>query len=608
MLNPTAHVLLPDLAFREGTPVSGQFDDVYFSRAGGIAETEYVFLRGNRLPERFAGKPHFTIGELGFGTGLNFLVTWREWLRSSDADAQLHYLSFEKYPLTPDMLTQALALQPELKELADQLIAAYPLRLPGLHRIHLPRVTLTLGFGDAADLLPGINASIDAWFLDGFAPAKNPDMWDATILHAMGHLSAPQATFATFTAAGAVRRGLAAQGFSVEKIPGFGHKRDMLVGTRTQDVPFPAAHEKSVIVIGAGIAGATTAHALAERGYRVTVLERAEVASGASGNAAGVLFPQLTKRWTAAAAWHFTAYSYMLHQLPRWKNAGLDIAFTQCGMLRLPRHEEEASQLQQLNETLGLDPTIVHWCEREEASSIAGVLLPTGAACFPRGTWLNPPRLCAALLQHARITVHTQTAIASLTRAGNGWRAVTASGETFDAQHCVLATAQDVRTLAPQYSLKLNAVAGQVSLFAASDATSPLCSILCRTGYIIPAAEKILVGATYNHPSAEHDFTAVTEANHQHNRNEVETLLPGWLQAAPHEGRTSIRATTPDRLPYVGRLEEGLWISAGHGSRGMLSAPLAAEVIASAIGGETCPVNTPLAQAVNPLRFRKAGA
>ena len=666
-MTASAHVPAPDLTFRDGTPVSETFGDVYFSKQGGIAETGHVFLRGNQLPQRFTSRDRFSIAELGFGTGLNFLVAWASWLKHADAGAQLHYISFEKFPLDHTQLTQALALQPELKPLADQLISAYPLRLPGFHRIHLPRVTLTLGFGDIAELLPQLSTRIDAWFLDGFAPAKNPEMWQETAFAEIGRLSAPDATFATFTAAGFVRRALLAQGFTVEKIPGYGHKREMLVGTRTpetQNLPAsetlsrektntlpnpslpnsvvlpreatadprsfdvtqchvergqrnvlkrsgkdePASQRgkepPSIIIAGAGIAGATTARALAERGYRVTVLDHGGIASGASGNEAAVLFPQLPKRWTLAADWYFAGYSYMLHQLTRWQADGIDCPHTRCGMLRLPRHAEEEAQLRALNQTLGLSIHIAHWLERDAASARTGLPLATGGAYFPDGTWLKPQPLCASLLNHAAITVHPHTTATTLTRDGDRWRVTTSTGERFDADHCILATAHDTATLAQQYGLKLNPVAGQVSVFSASDATAPLRTILCHKGYVIPADDRILVGATYNHGDL---VCAVTPENHQHNRAELDTILPTWLdpQATAIAGRTSLRATTPDRLPYIGQLDTGLWTSAGHGSRGMLSAPLAAEIIASGIHGETAPVTQALLRAVHPLRFKK---
>lgn len=612
------HVPHPALEIRDGTPVSGVFDDVYFSRDGGIAETEYVFLRGNGLPERFTDHAHFKIMELGFGTGLNFLVTWRAFIEHAPAHTHLHYFSLEKFPLTPAQLAEALAAYPELAELTSQLIAAYPLRLPGFHRIHLPRVTLTLGFGEAEVLLAALTChrslvtpsarsamtGIHAFFLDGFAPAKNAAMWSEPIFDAIAAMAAPDATFATFTAAGFVRRGLAARGFAVEKIPGFGHKREMLVGKKSSVKKQPTGLwtlDSELLVLGAGIAGATTARALAERGFRVTVLERGTVASGASGNAAGVLFPQLTKRWTPSAAWYFAGYSFALMQLARWKADGLSFAHAQCGMLRLPRHEAEEAQLHTLHETLGLDASIAHWVEADEAQRHAGVALTTGGAWFPQGTWLAPGELCAALLSHPNITLREHTHATALTREGAVWRVATHTGEIFKATHCVLATAHDTASLSP-HPLTLNAVGGQVSIFNAADVSSPLRTILCHKGYVIPAGERVLIGATYNHGDASCD---VTDENHTKNMAEVETFLPGWLHGEPQAGRTALRATTPDRLPYVGALAEGLYVSAGHGSRGLLSAPLAAEIIASAIAGELPPVAPELLAAVNPLRVKR---
>ncbi len=645
----SAHVPLPQFVMRDGTPVSAAFDDVYFSRAGGIAETEHVFLRGNGLPERFAHHTDFHIAELGFGTGLNFLVTWKAFAAHAPQDAHLHYLAVEKFPLTPAMLTEALAAYPELADYAAALIAATPLRLPGWHRIHLPRVTLTLGFGEAGALLcasrlmgvsppnplpsgsPGAThatnfflkeSSTHAFFLDGFAPAKNPDMWSDAALDAIATMAAPDATFATFTAAGAVRRGLAARGFAVEKIPGFGHKREMLVGQRNTQAeihgmrsalwrePLAAGvsaqrvggkEPPSILILGAGIAGATTARALAERGFRVTVLDRGAIAGGASGNAAGVLFPQLTKRWTPSAAWYFAGYSFALAQLARWKADGLSFAHAQCGMVRLPRHEVEEAQLRMLNETLGLDASIAHWVEANEARDRAGVSLTTGGAWFPHGTWVAPGELCAALLTHPNITLNEHTEATALTREGAGWRVETRDETVYETTHCILATAHDTTTLAP-HPLTLNAVGGQVSVFEASDVSAPLRAILCHKGYVIPAGERVLIGATYNHGDASYN---VTDENHAKNIAEVETFLPGWIHGQPRRGRTSLRATTPDRLPYVGALAEGLYVSAGHGSRGLLSAPLGAEIIASAIAGEHTPVTADLLAAVNPLRFTK---
>ena len=491
----TADVPEPILAMRDGTPVSQAFEDVYFSRDGGIEETDYVFIKGNGLPERWQGRERFTIAELGFGTGLNFLVALKRFRATAAPGATLHYMGIERFPFKPEVLTGLLGLQPELVDEAAELLAAYPLRLPGVHRIHLKQMMLTLMIGEVAELLPEITMPVDAWFLDGFAPAKNPQMWGEEILAQVGKASAPGATFATFTAAGAVKRGLQAAGFAVEKIPGFGHKRAMLVGRKEEALQAKPATPRTCIVIGAGIAGATPAHALAMRGQSVTVVDRGDIANGASGNAAGVLFPQLTKQWNRSTAWYFTAYGFMLRQMARWKKAGLTFDSAMPGMLRLPRQAEEEQQLRSLNAILGLDASIVHWLEREAASAQAGVELQTGGAYFPQGTWVNAPSLCRALLQHDHINVRSNSQVVSLARVDDQWRVTLAGGEVIAADTVCVAAAEESAQLLAAYGLKLNHVGGQLTEIAAGDGAA-LRSILCHKGYMVPLAQRYLIGAT----------------------------------------------------------------------------------------------------------------
>lgn len=231
----------------EGTPVSRDFDDVYFSNDNGLEETRYVFLGGNRLAERFPVHSHplFIVAESGFGTGLNFLTLWQAFdsFRSAHPQAtlqRLHFISFEKFPLTRDDLALAHQHWPELAPWAEQLQAQWPLPLPGCHRLLLDRgrVTLDLWFGDINELTDQLDATlnqtVDAWFLDGFAPAKNPDMWTPNLFNAMARLARPGATLATFTSAGFVRRGLQEAGFTMQKRKGFGRKREMLCGVMEQ--------------------------------------------------------------------------------------------------------------------------------------------------------------------------------------------------------------------------------------------------------------------------------------------------------------------------------------------------------------------------------------
>jgi tRNA 5-methylaminomethyl-2-thiouridine biosynthesis bifunctional protein len=586
---PTAHMPAPDLLLEsEGRVSSAQFGDIYFSRAGGEAETRHVFLQGNHLPARFAGRRNFTIGELGFGTGLNFLTVWKEFLATTDATQHLHYISVEKYPLTRaqfDAVSHAGALYEALRH-------SYPLRLPGWHRIHLERCTLTLGFGDAEELLSGGDAQIDAWFLDGFAPAKNPDMWSEGLFAHLGRLSAPDASFATFTAAGAVKRALQAQGFAVEKTQGYGHKRDMLVGRRKGAPAMPRATPAQILVIGAGIAGCTLARALAERGIQVTIFDRHGVAGGASGNPAAALYPQLTKFYTPATAWHATGYGFMLRQLARWKKAGLDFTFAQPGMLRLPR----VGSPQQMLQTLQLDEGIARYVTCEEAGGLAGVAVASDGIYLPQGSWIKPGELCRALLQHKNITLHEHCEITALERYGDGWLA-RSDGPDFLASHVAVCAAHQAAALVPQVTVPTGISAGQVTMLAAA---SPLPEkMISHRGYIISLGDKLLVGATYDHE----DFSCtVTRPNHEENRQHARAALPEMELGEIIGGRTSLRATTPDRLPYVGAVGEGLYVSIGHGSRGMISAPLAAEIIAAQMLGGMVPLTPELRDAIDPLR------
>jgi tRNA 5-methylaminomethyl-2-thiouridine biosynthesis bifunctional protein len=229
MTNETA-----TLEWRNNEPYSTIFDDVYFSSDNGLLETEYVFIAGNDLTQRWQGLEQntFSIIETGFGTGLNFLCAAKHWLENAPSEAKLTFTSLEKFPLTGAELQQALMHWPALKPLSDVLLSNYETLLAqGTCMLFNQRIELNLRIGDAVSELGKINTKADAWFLDGFAPSKNPDMWQAPLFAQMARLSHPNTSFATFTSAGEVRRGLTAAGFEVLKKPGFGKKREMIHGS-----------------------------------------------------------------------------------------------------------------------------------------------------------------------------------------------------------------------------------------------------------------------------------------------------------------------------------------------------------------------------------------
>ena len=428
----------------EGTPVSDRFDDIYYSREDGLGESRHVFLQGNGLPARWAAYPgdHFTIAETGFGTGLNFLLSWQAWRESPPSRPRLHFISLEKYPLRRDDLARALAAWPSLAPLARQLLADYPGLAPGQHRLVLENgaVTLDLWWEDAADALPDLASRaqpwVDAWYLDGFAPARNESMWCPEHFLAMARLSREGASFATFTAAGAVRRGLAAAGFRVEKAPGYGRKRECLRGELQHrpeapppsitpwDLPSGIQQTPSrAMVVGAGLAGCHVARALAERGLHVEVLEAGAVAGEGSGNEQGILFTRLSRRHSALTDFALQSFCFASHRYRHLFDRELlqpGVDGDLCGSFQQLADREELAAMEA---ALTGVPDLARVVDAGEANSLLGIQQPRGGYWFPRSGWLHPPAVCRALLDHPQIELREDCGSLALQRVTSGWTA-----------------------------------------------------------------------------------------------------------------------------------------------------------------------------------------
>ena len=356
-----------------GTPVSNDFDDVYFSNANGLEETRYVFLHQNGLPTRWEtfDRRRFVVAETGFGTGLNFLAVW-QWFkafRQANPDAttkELHFISFEKFPVTKDDLIKATNLGLNWPTLASQLHAHYPPAVADCHRIVLEdgMITLDLWFGDIKDCMPQVwtnnDGIVDAWFLDGFAPSKNPEMWNQDLFNGMAKLARVGCSTATFTAAGFVRRGLIEAGFDMKKVKGFGTKRDMLAGSVTERKysgnvkPWynrksasltNEQQESGIAIIGGGVGSATTALALARRGIKTTLYCADELpAEGASGNRQGAVYPLLNGSNDALSRFFAPAFLYarqFVEQAAKHK----EFAHQWCGVTQLAWDDNATSKL-----------------------------------------------------------------------------------------------------------------------------------------------------------------------------------------------------------------------------------------------------------------------
>lgn len=600
-------------AFRaDGTLYSPQFDDVYASAAGTLAQTRQVFLQGNGLPESWRKRGRFTIVETGFGAGLNFLATWQAWRETAAGHARLNFVSVEKHPFARADLRTIHARFPELDAMSGELLARYPLLLPGFHCLHLElgRVTLTLLFGEAAEMLNKLDATADAFYLDGFAPAKNPQMWSQEVFADLARLAAPGATLATYTVAGAVRHGLAKAGFAVEKREGFAGKREMLSGRFAGNA---RAHEpptdRRAVVIGAGLAGSACAQRLAERGWAVEIIERHDgPAQEASGNPAGLVRPIFSLDWNTHSRFTSAAFLYALRHYAAPAYAGGTLIRGIGGVLQLARDDDHFGKLQGMVEQFALPPELVQLTEARQATELAGASVAGPGCWFPEAAWAKPESMCRANLDAASALTRCRFRkdAAALRRSGQEWEVVDASGVALArAPVAILANAHFASRLSQAAGVPLRAVRGQVSLLPAHKGR-PLQIAVCREGYVTPAHDGMhCLGASFNEGMLE-EGTRVED--HADNLRRLERMLPGFgagLAPESLDGRVAFRAMSTDRLPVLGGLpsEPGLFACLALGSRGMTWAALAAEIVASRIDGDPMPVERDLLAALDAGRF-----
>ena len=549
-----------DVDFDGERPVSRAFGDVYYD-TDGPAEVARVFL----VPAAFEARTvdptgTFTTGELGFGTGLNFIVA------AQAARCRLHFISVERHPLSKGDMARSLAPWTKAFPLARDLVEHYPPLVPGWHRrlFEGGRVRLSVYFGDVAEALSDLERQqrrgVDAWFLDGFAPRRNPAMWRGDLFESLARLSAHRASVTTFTAAGDVRRNLAKSGFEVRRVDQRPHKRHSIAGVfagRGRDFVPPT----SVVVLGAGIAGTATARALADKGISVAIADAAGIAGGASGIPAAVSHPRLSHAASTLASFRMHAFAFAAHRC-----RGL-LGVRTSGVLQLPGAGDDADKLQRIARVT--PPGIAEHLEPHAASDRAGVVIRDSALFFPAGLTVDVRRLSEALCRGIAITASHSEQSSSLVRA---------TGSNIDGFG----------------TLEVTGLAGQMDRF---ECDHPPQLPIVGDGTLVPAAGSVWAGATYEYrPWATQDATSA-------NARRFERLF-GNAPGKSLERFRGIRAVTSDRLPVIG-FDEGVWFNLGHGSHGTTTAILGAEIIASAVAGEVAPVTADLIELVRPGRFRE---
>lgn len=582
----------PRLVWTEaGEPRSGRYGDVYFSAEDGLAETRAVFLTGCGLPGAWAGRRDFTVAELGFGSGLNIAALLDLWRRHRPEDGRLHIFSIEGYPLDADQAGRALSAWPEIREATAALVDRWPAATPGFHRIDLPgfHAVLDLAVGEVEWALDQWTGRADAWFLDGFAPSVNPDMWSGAVFDQIAAKSAPDARVATFTVAGVVRRGLAERGFAVEKRPGHGRKRERLEARRTGDPV--VARSRSVIVIGAGIAGAAVARALTAAGLTPVVIEADGPGAGASGFPAALVTPRFDLGDETVAALFAQALEradVLYSPLPG--------AVLARGVLQLAGTERDARRFGPIAaQPIWADGAITP-ADDAQASRIvgepiegSGLSMSPAFVVAPRAilsAWLAPDAVRPG--KAARVEPHP-----------GGWRIVDATGAVLaEAETVVLCAGAGSIDLAPD--LSLSPVRGQAEWVE----TNAEPNAVAWGGYVAPTGAGFLFGATHDRGDTGTDIRpGDTERNLAALAARLPRLAAGVNRSAVRS-RAATRATTRDRLPIAGAVpgHAGLFVLGGLGSRGFCLAPLLGEHVAALISGLPSPLTSDVAERITPSR------
>jgi tRNA 5-methylaminomethyl-2-thiouridine biosynthesis bifunctional protein len=585
----------PELYFAEdGAPRSGRFGDIYYSLQDGLSESRAVFLTGCHMPDIWTGLSDFTLLELGFGTGLNIAAVMDLWAQTRPAGGHLHIFSIEGFLMSAEDAGQALAAWPELAAFTQALLAQWPKARRGFHYMDFPQwgVSLTLGLMDVRAALTAWEGKADAVFLDGFSPALNPDMWADDVFALIAGRTKNGARLATFTVAGFVRRGLQAAGFTVEKRPGFGRKRERLEAVSGGEVlQAIAPRPKKVAVIGAGIAGCALVHEARQLGLEIDLFEAQAIGAGASGNAAALVTPRLDAGDNDISALFADAFAYAAALYRRLcPQAILGEGVYQCEAT--PR---DASRFERIARQAGFTAADLSLFAAGNAAD-----MPQAAGiCLNTALWVKPAEILRALLG-TQESISGQ--VTGYRRTDGGYELKTASDAIHAGYDAVIIACGDGIFDLADYRTRydLRPVRGQLEIVTDP---IPLESALSWGGYAIPLADGFLFGATHER---EDRSTEVREADRARNLDSLAKAMPdraARVSGGPFRARASIRVMTRDYLPVVGAANEGVWLLTGLGARGFCLAPLLAKALLNQIIGVPSALPRVTKKWLDPRRF-----
>ena len=641
----------PQLNFNnDGIPCSALFGDPYFSLTNPLEESQYVFLDSTDIPGRWKNT-HFTIAELGFGFGINFITTANAWIKQPLSNNQLHYLSIEKHPVQPADLIQCYQQLNLSCSVTKNLLEQYPLPVAGFHRIelHEHNITLTLIFGEAIDCLKQCNFEANAWYLDGFAPSKNQALWSDAIARQIHRLTRPSGTLSTYTAASEVRKSLTNAGFDIEKKPGYGKKREMLIGTLTSkqtrqayklkdkswliNSPFKP-NSQNAIVIGAGMAGTAMSAALAKRGWQVTLIDKNDsLASEGSGNANAILMPRLSVDHDIQSQLTLLGFLYSQKYFNQLKNYSAEFNWQQCGAIQIPRDETQWKRMQLIASQENIPDALLRPVSQQQASELANCNVASEGWHLPLAGWLTPSQLCSTLMKQYTELINFQahTEIHTLEKHNSQWIAFDNNQhEIFRADTVVIANACSANQFEQTDWCQLHPKRGQISLIPEYESNIHPSKIVCADAYITPPINaQYVLGATF--VTADRS-TECRQSEHEENLMKLKKMIPSYTckDILSLEGRAAIRAVSSDRLPIVGpvadevsfntrykdaalgstrcqypepKYHNGLYLASGFGSRGLAWIPICTEALACSINNEPNLLSNNILNAIHPSRI-----